>query len=114
MVITSAGAEYSFSLLSQAKQTRHETYVKCHIEVRSRNHCCCVKNNSIKYYDCVCVSVCLCILDLVIEHRKRMRCITLQSVTYYAIPHFSTVSHKRYAFRRKKCLLNTKYVFILC
>jgi hypothetical protein len=44
-------------------------YVKRNIEARSRNHCCCGKAISITYFECVSVA-------LVIQHTKRMRCIT--------------------------------------
>ena len=48
----------------------------------------------ITYYECVFAA-------LVIQHAKRMRCILLQPAASLAPPHFSTLSHKRYDFRKK-------------
>jgi len=55
---------------------------------------------------------------LVIRHAKHMLRIMLSSVACLAVQYFSTFSHKRHNFRKKK-LLNTKCVFwfsrqILC
>jgi hypothetical protein len=41
-------------------------------------------------------------IDLVIQHKKRMRRIILSSAGFPALPDFSTVSHKRHDFRKKK------------
>jgi hypothetical protein len=68
----------------------------------SPNHCCSGKARSITYSECVSVA-------LVIQHAKRMRHIILSSVARIALPYFSTLSHKRYDFRKK--LLNIKCVF---
>jgi len=38
-------------------------------------------------------------------------CVIVSSVAYLALQYFSTLSHKRYDFRRKKNLLNIKCVF---
>jgi hypothetical protein len=50
---------------------------------------------------------------LVIQHAKRMRRIILSSVASLALPHCSTLSHKRYDFRGKGTLLNTKRVLLV-
>jgi hypothetical protein len=75
-------------------------YYKRNTEARSRNHCCRGRAISITHY----VSV-----ALVIQHAKRMRRIILSSVASLALPYFSTLSHKRYDFRKK--LLSIKCVF---
>jgi len=38
---------------------------------------------------------------LVMQHAKRMRRMTLSAVVCLALPCFSTLSHKRYDFRKK-------------
>jgi hypothetical protein len=58
---------------------------------------------SITYSECV-------VIALVIQHVKRMRRVVLSSVTSPDLQHFSTLSHKRHDFQKKK-LLNIKCVF---
>jgi hypothetical protein len=62
------------------------------IETRSRNHCCRGKAISITYSECVSVA-------LVFQRAKRVRRIIVMSVASMAA-YFSTLSHKRYDFRR--------------
>jgi hypothetical protein len=53
------------------------------------------KSVSIKHYECVFVV-------LVMEHAKRMHRIILSSAASLSLPYFSTLSHKRHDFRKKK------------
>jgi hypothetical protein len=72
----------------------------------SRNHWCRGKAISITYSECVSVT-------LVIQHAKRMRRIILSSVAYLVLPHFSTLSHKRYYYRKKVTGHETVFWFSL-
>ena len=67
---------------------------KCNNEARSRNYCCRVKEISITYPECVS-------LALVIQHVKRMCCITFSTVACLAPPNFYTLFNKRQDFLGK-------------
>jgi hypothetical protein len=82
--------------------TRQTMYVQRNIKARSRNHC----RRGKGIIMCVCVSA-----ALGIQHSKRMRRIILSSVGCLAIPYFSTLRHKRLAFRER--VLNFKVAFWL-
>ena len=51
---------------------------------------------------------------LVIQHAKRMRRVILSRMAYPALPYFSTLFHKRRAFRKKKVIEYKMCVLILC
>jgi len=61
------------------------------IEARSRKHCCPKEVICVSYSQYVSVA-------LFIQHAKRMRRIILSSAACLVLPHFSTLSHKRYEF----------------
>jgi len=77
-------------------------YYKRNTQSRPRNHCCRGKAIIITYSECV-------FRSLSLQHPNGMRRIML-SVSCLVLPFFSTLSHKRYDFLRKK-LLNKKGVF---
>ena len=62
-------------------------------------NCCHGEAICITYSECVCVCVCVV---LVTQHAKRKLCIILPSVACPALQYFSTLSHKRHDFRKKK------------
>ena len=74
---------------------RKTMYVWRNIQARSCNHCCCGKAINVTYSECVSVA-------LVVQHAKRMRRIILTYVACMAVPYFSTLSHKRQEYRKKK------------
>ena len=76
--------------MTNNKQGRQDTY-KRNIEARSRNQYFHGKALSITHSECVSVS-------FLIRHTKSMRLILLLSVSYTAVPYFSTVSHKPHDF----------------
>jgi hypothetical protein len=75
--------------------TKQAMYVQRHIDRLSCNRCCTGKTN-ITYSQCVSVA-------LGIQHAKHMHRV-MSSVTCLVLTHFSTLSHKRYDFRKKKII----------
>ena len=53
------------------------------------------------------ISVCFCVLSFVIQHAKRMRHIVVCDLSGCTI-FFSTLSHTRHDFRRKKKITENK------
>jgi len=68
--------------------TRQAVHVWRTTETRSCNHCCSGKAISITYSECLFV-------DLVIQHVTCMSVIVLSYLICLAVPHFSTIFHKR-------------------
>ena len=64
--------------------------------------CCSERAINVTYSECVFVA-------LIIQHAKRMRRIILSSVARLDLPYFSTLSHKRYDYRKES--LNIKFAF---
>jgi hypothetical protein len=76
---------------------------KRNMEKRSLNHCCSATTVRITYSERIPVA-------LVILSSMQCTCAILSSVACLALQYFSTVSHKRHDFRKKKSL-NTKCLF---
>jgi hypothetical protein len=89
-----------FRVLTNALDTRQEMYVQHKGEARSCSYCCSGKAVSVKYSERVFVA-------LGIQHEMGMRHIVICGRP--ALQHFSTLSHKRHDFGKKK-LLNVKCV----
>jgi hypothetical protein len=92
----------SQSCKNKVGYTRQAMWVSRNDATRSRNHCCRVKAISVTY-GFVLVAV------FIIQPTKCMRHIILPSVVCSALPHFSTLSHKRHDFLEK--LLNITVSF---
>jgi precorrin-6B methylase 1 len=88
---------------------RQAMFVQRHTEARSRDHCYQGKAISIKYYNCVQVSVFLPSLSSV-QILFSLSRVKLQSATCLEIPYFPTLSNKQHVSRKK--LLNIESVLI--
>ena len=77
-------------------KTRHVLYVQHNTEARLHNHCCCGKVIIINYYVYVFVV-------LVIQHANHFYMLyCLSPLAHQALSYFSTLSHKRHDFLKKK------------
>ena len=79
-------------------------YVKRNIETRSHNHFC--HGKEVLHV----MSVCVCV-GLIILHAKRVRRIVLLSVACPALSYYSTLSYKRYDFRKNVIVHKTCFGF---
>ena len=72
---------------------RQVVHVQYKMGVRFPNYCCREKAVRITYLQCVSIA-------LFIQHAKHMLCVVLSSVACLAVTYSSTLSHRRYDFRR--------------
>jgi hypothetical protein len=87
--------KYSTEIIYIYKEKERQCTYKLNTETRSGNQCCRGKAVSIIYSECVSVA-------LVIQQANKMRHITFSSPAWLALSYFSTLSHKRRNFRRKR------------
>jgi hypothetical protein len=72
---------------------------------------------TVKYYECVRVYTCACILALFIQCANRIHCIIMQSVACLTVPNLSTLFLKERDFREivfghKVCVLMSSATFV--
>ena len=77
----------------KTERRRQTSQYKCNLKLRRFSKTIFVEKINIEYSGCV---------ALVIDYAKHMRRIILSFVAPLALPHFSTLSHKRHYFRKEK------------